>query len=803
MMFLKLKLAIRNLLKNKLFSSINISGLVIGIASFMVIALYVGYELSYDRFYSNSDNIYRVYMDYKKGNQFEEGDAQVYNLSGPTLKNEFPEIIDYVRLFQLKKSTFEFENSVFEIKNGYLADPSWFRIFDFPLIQGNPAKVLNDPNTVVLSHETAKKIFGDIDPLGKMLAVYERSEKIILTVSGVLKDIPENTSMKTNFLVSFQTLKNWKVTNPQELNWNNNDYFTYILVDKNTNISDLGLKIKNLDLADKKDERHNIEPLTKIHLYSDKPFEAEVNGNIVQVRLLLIMAIFILLLSWLNYINLSSSKSIDRTREVGVRKVAGANRRQLVFQFLFESFLLYLVAILLASGIVAILLPYLNIFIGKSLNLNFLSGSYLFFLIGVPVLGVIISGFYPAFSLSGYNPISMLKGKISGIPTSLTLRNVFVIIQFMTAIILLIGSITIFKQMNFMSEQPLGVDLNQVISIKSNIIEENPNLGIAYPTLKEKLKKLPFVESVSITQTFPGSDNRSYFSGMTYPDGTREAQTKWYFAEVDQDYQQVLSIEMKAGQIFSEQESANQRKVIINETAAQKLGFSEPAKAVDQTIKFWGNSWLISGVMKDYHFSGLKYYIDPFILRYNEGDEYSGILVKLNNMTSLSGVDNAISQLEKEWKQMFPKSSFQYQFADEKFAALYDNDRKFGKAFGFFTFLSIFIASLGLFGLTFYNCMLRIKEVGIRKVNGANISEILVMLNRDFIKWIVVAFVLATPIAWYAMHRWLENFAYKTTLSWWIFALAGVLALGIALLTVSWQSWKAATRNPVEALRYE
>jgi putative ABC transport system permease protein len=264
-----------------------------------------------------------------------------------------------------------------------------------------------------------------------------------------------------------------------------------------------------------------------------------------------------------------------------------------------------------------------------------------------------------------------------------------------------------------------------------------------------------------------------------------------------------MGIKVLAGQVFSDSYEANKNKVIINETAARKLGFNVPEDALDQLIKFWGQNWIIAGVMKDYHSLSLKYNIDPLVLRYNKNNGSNGVLVKLNNRTSMSEVNNAISQIQSEWQQIFPKSSFQYKFVDEKFASLYDSDRKFGKAFGFFTFLAIFIASLGLFGLTFYNSNQRIKEIGIRKVNGARVSEVMTMLNRDFVKWVAIAFVIATPVSWYAMNKWLESFAFKTTLSWWIFALAGLLALGIALLTVSWQSWKAATRNPVEALRYE
>ncbi len=796
-----LKTAFRNLLKNKLFSVINISGLAIGIASFVIIALYIGFEYSYDRFYKNSENIYRVYMDYKEGDHFEQGDAQAYNQSGPTLKNEFSEITDFVRLHQLKGSSIEAENSTFEITNGFLADPSWFNIFNYPLIKGDPGKVLNEPNTVVLSQKTATTIFGMTDPIGKIITIYRGGLKTILTVTGILKDIPENTYLKTNFLVSFQTIKNWQIDRP-ELNWSNNNFFTFILVDKNANIEDLGKKITELKTP-LKDERHNIEPLTSLHLFSDKPFEAETNGSIVQIRFLFAIALIILLLSWLNYINLTNAKSLERAKEVGVRKVAGARKSQLISQFLIESLLLNLLALIIAAGIVAVLLPYFISFTGKSLSLGLSYGKPMLLFAGIGILGILLSGAYPAFALSGFKPVRILKGKIRSNSKKTSFANTFVVVQFLLAIILLVGSITIFKQMSFVSGQPLGVDINQVVSIKSIMLDEKDNYGKAFETLKGELKKLPSVESVAIAGSYPGSDNTGYFMGITYPDGTNDGQTKWYNAEIDEDYIHVMGIKVLAGRVFSSSDETNKNKVIINETAARKMGFNFPEDAVDQLIKFWDQSWIIAGVMKDYHSLSLKYNIEPLVLMYNKNNASNGVLVKLNNRTSLSRVDNAISQIKSEWQQIFPKSGFQYNFVDEKFTSLYDSDRKFGKAFSFFTFLAIFIASLGLFGLTFYNCNERIKEIGIRKVNGAKISEVITMLNLDFVKWVAIAFVIATPIAWYAMNKWLENFAYKTDLSWWIFALAGLLALGIALLTVSWQSWKAATRNPVDALRYE
>jgi putative ABC transport system permease protein len=795
-----LKIAFRNILKNKMYSVINILGLAIGIASFMIIFLFVSYESGYDRFYKNAENIYRVYMDYKTGDHFEQGDAQAYNMSGQTLKKEFPEIQDFVRLYELKKSSIEIDHSIFEVENGYMTDPSWFNVFGHPLVEGDIATALGEPNTVVLTQETADRVFGKTDPVGKTIGIFCGGQKTKLTVTGVLKDIPQNTCLKTNFLVSFQTMKNWPLDRP-EPNWSNNNYFTFILVDKNANTASLQRKIKDLKIPPE-EERHNIEPLRDIHLHSDKPFEAETNGSVVQIRFLSAVAVIILLLSWLNYINLSNAKSLERAKEVGIRKASGAKKGQLITQFLFESLLLNLGAIVMALVLALLLLPYFSSFTEKPLSTVMFSTNSTVLLVGIPFLGILFSGAYPAFVLSGFRPAGI--GKVIINPQSSGIRNSFIVLQFLVAIVLLSGTITIFKQMKFVSDRPIGVDLNQVIAIRNNILDEKENLGKSFETLKTELMKLPSVKAVSFADSYPGNDdNNAYLMGITYPDGTTEAQTKWYTGEADENYIQVMGIEMLAGSSFSKNSGTNKDKIIINETAARKLGFNDPAGILDKTVKFWGNSWVVQGVMKDYHSLSLKYAIEPLVLRYTQNYRVSQVLVKLDDIASFSGVASTIQQLETEWKRNFPQSSFRYGFADEKFASLYNADRRFGKTFGFFTFLAIFIASLGLFGLTFHRCALRVKEIGIRKVNGARVSEILAMLNKDFVKWVAIAFVIATPVAWYAMHKWLENFAYKTELNWWIFALAGLLALGIALLTVSWQSWKAATRNPVEALRYE
>ncbi len=671
------------------------------------------------------------------------------------------------------------------------------------MIDGNSATALNEPNTVVLTESLAKKIFSKTEVIGEILQAIHKEQKTNLRVTGVIKDIPENTHLKISYLVSFSTYTNWNVFSPQSLNWNNNCFFTYLLTKEGTKTDALQQKIINIDLGDDS-ERMNIEPLADIHLCSDKPYEAEANGNANSVKFLFAISAFIILLSWLNYINLSSAKMMERTKEVGIRKVSGARKQQLIFQFISESLLLNTIAFVIALGLTFLALPIFNALIGKELSFSVLGIGQTLILIGIPILGIFLSGLYPTIVMSSFAPVKVLKGKMTSSRGEFSFRKGIVTAQFLATIILLIGTITILKQLKYMNNVPLGMNLNQTISIKSTIIDDPQNANHSYQLLKEEITKLPLVENASLAATYPGGgyENMSTFTYMKFSDGTENKHTNWFTYTVDENYLPLMGFELLAGNNFSANESSNKNKIIINEFSAKLMGFVNYDDAIDEKVNWWGKDFYIAGVIKNYHHFGLKNEEKPFIIRYSSDSK--GLIVKLkSNNVSLTEVNKELSSLEAEWEKVFPQSTFHYSFIDQKFSSLYNDEKQFSQTFTFFTFLAIFIAMLGLFGLSYYRINQRIKEIGVRKVNGAKISEILTMLNKDFIKWIAIAFIIATPIAYFAMHKWLENFAYKTTLSWWIFALSGILALGIALLTVSFQSWKAATKNPVEALRYE
>jgi putative ABC transport system permease protein len=798
------KIAFRYLLKNKLYSFINIIGLSLGIAAFIIISLYVSYEKSYDTF-EGSDQVYRVYMDYLEGGSFEPGDAQTYNSSGPAIEKQFPEVIDYVRLFRLENVTFVNKDKVIEQPRGALADASYFDIFNTPLLEGR-INDYNRPNTIVLSESLAKMIFGEENPISKTISAFYDTEAL-LEVVGIMPDMPETTHMKLNFLVSYKTMKTWAPMNRGwELNWNANNFFTYLKVNKNTNFVELQEKLVRIDIENNPKERHNIERLTEIHLFSDKPYEAEANGSVSRVRFLSVIAIIILILSWLNYINLSTVKSLERSREVGIRKVAGAQRSQLIAQSLIESLCLFLLALILALILVVVLLPIFNNFVGKSLVFGVTNIKILLPFAGLMLLGSLLAGFYPALVLSNFSPVKALKGKMVTSSNKVNIRKGLITIQFFATIVLIIGTLVVAKQINFLKEQPIGVELSQVIALKGKVLESMTDSLMVkkVAVFESELKNLVFVDEVASSRTYPGDgyNNLSSSVGIQFPNGEIDDRTLIYNYPASPNYFNVVNIEFVAGEAFTKNSENSPRTIVINEKFANEMGYSNPNDIINKQVKFWDEDWIISGVMKDYHHFGLRTGIEPLFI-FND-QVYDNVLVKLNSSSSsAAGMQTSLDKVKTLYTSIFLNSTLNYTFLDKKFEAQYTEDRKFGIAFQIFTGLAIFIAALGLFGLTSYMCLQRRKEIGIRKVTGASIFQILKLLNKDFIVLVIVAFVIAVPVGWYIMSEWLQEFAYRTDMSWWVFALSALIAVVIALVTVSFQSVKAAISNPIKSLRTE
>ncbi|MDL5514186.1 ABC transporter permease [Arenibacter sp. M-2] len=800
-----LKIATRYLLKNKLYSFINIFGLAIGLASFVLIMIYVNHERSYDTF-EGSENVYRVYMDYLEGEEWVPGDANAYIVSGPTLQEKFPEIKDFVRLRRMKGVVLMRDKDIFDNNTGSLADSSYFDIFDRTLEKGDIKTALKEPYSMVLSTSLAHKIFGSEDPLGKTLKI-GGDENSLFTVSGVLKNSLQNTHIDNDFLVTFNTFYTWKeFERDWKYTWNQNEYFTYIKVDKNADIPRLNQKVMAFEPKGLLNERHHLEPLEDIHLHSNKPYEADTNGSANSIRLLAIIAFITILLSWINYVNLSTSKSMERAKEIGIRKVVGAKRPQLIMQSLFESSILNFIAILLAMAAAYLMLPAFNKFVGSNFELDNTQLKVLLPYFGFIFLGAVLSAFYPAFVLSKYKSVTVLKGKLQTSNKGLNLRKGLIIGQFFATITLLTGAFVANKQIRFLQNRPIGTELHNLVALNGQVLnrEHDSLLKRDFSSLMDELKKSPFVKNVALAQTYPGDDfsNLNSSLGLVFPDGRTDDKRVWYNYTVQPSYFDVMGMEFVAGKAFPQTAMEWSHNIVINEKLARFMGVSDMQNLIGKTIKFWDQDWTISGVVKDYHHFGLKSPIAPMIITHNKS--IGNILVKFDErVATLANTNVALEDLNKIWYQVFPESTYNYIFLDQNFQRQYIEERKFARAFQIFTILAILIASMGLFGLTTYTVLQRKKEIGIRKVNGAKIGQILSLLNKDFVKWIGLSFVMAVPISWYAMNIWLDGFAYKTTMSWWIFALAGIVALLIVLLTVSWQSFRAAVANPVESLRDE
>ncbi|MDT0678611.1 ABC transporter permease [Autumnicola musiva] len=802
------KIAFRYLLKNKLYSFLNILGLALDIAAFVIIILNVSYERSYDKF-DGSEQVFRIYMDYKEGGNFVPGDAQTYNLTGPTLKKEFPEIIEQVRLYRLEKVTFVNGEKVIQQPNGSLADESYFRIFDNPLISGN-LKDFEKPNTLILTSTLAEKLFGKDQAVGKNLSIFDGSSTP-MEVVGVIKDIPQNTHFKTNYLISYSTINTWnRMGSNGKPNWNRNNFFTYVKVASNTDIASLQKKITGSDFEKNPHERHNIEAISDIHLHSNKPYEAEANGSNSRVSFLSAIAFIILILSWLNYVNLATAKSLERSKEVGIRKVAGAQRSQLVFQSLGESLLLNLFALLLAIGLVYLMLPLFNRFVGKELFLGLSNLTIILPFLGFILLGTLLSGLYPAMVISGFMPIRALKGKVIASRSGINIRKGLIGLQFFATAVLIIGTLVVSQQIQFLRAQPLGVNLDQIVALNGEILEKQDDslMGEKASVLESELLQLPFVDGVTQAKTYPGDgyDNLSSTVGITFPDGIERERQLFYLYGAKSNYFDVMNLNFIAGKGYAPVLAGIRNfDIVLNETFARIMGFTDPSEIIGKTVKFWGESFRVSGVIADYHHFGLKNKIEPLIignLYWAYGGSMDNVLVKMKAI-GLSSIDKNLVQIKQKWKDVFPQSTFNYTFLDKKFEAQYLEDTKFGVAFQLFTGLAIFIAGLGLFGLTSYTILQRKKEIGIRRVSGASVLQIFTLLNKDFLKLVGFSFILAVPIAWYVMEKWLQEFAYQTKLSWWIFILAGTAAFAVAVISVSFQAIKAAIANPVKSLRTE
>lgn len=812
-----IKIAVRNFRKNKLFSLLNITGLAIGMAACLLILQYVSFKLSFDQFHKNADNIYRVVNDrYQNGKLIQHGTI-TYSGVGKAMNDDFDEVVANTRVVPAGERILIQEDKRLSEEASFFVENSFFKLFDFTLLSGDASSVLKDPHTVILSEELVKKIFdyrgNDFAQfVGKTLKI--SSDSMPYKIEGIAKNVPENSHLQFHLLISYKTLISggWKEA---EYDFTNSDFWHYIELKPGADYKSLNQKLpafSNRHFQGSKisgsDETFYLQPLSKAHLYSDFEYEIGNTGNASVVWGLLLIAIFIIVIAWVNYINLATARSTERAKEVGIRKVVGGLKKQLINQFLIESAIVNILGIALAFGLVFLVQPAFNELLQQQLSLSYLlvkglnGYTILLCLILLSVVGIIVSGFYPAFVLSSFKPIVVLKGKLSASKQGIQFRRLLVVGQFTATVALIIGSAVVSQQLKYMNKKALGFNMDQLMVIKPPILTPWDSTFIERTnTFKEEIKKIPGVKGIATSWRVPGTELSRAFNVRRAGAGEDERHTMRHVG-VDYEFMNLYGIKVVAGRNFTaidhNPDFGKLRNTIVNESAAKLFGFASPQEAIGRTITRGTRKWDIIGVVTDYHQKSLRYPLEPilFVPAYSTNSSFS-VKVDPKNLS------NIMYSMKAKYTSFFPDNLFDYYFLDEKFNQQYNNEQLFEKVFAIFTALAIFVACLGLFGLTMFATVQRTKEIGVRKVLGASVSNIIVLLSKDFIRLIGIACVIAFPIAWWIMNNWLHDFSYRTPISVWIFVAAGGFALTIALVTISFQAIKAALRNPVKSLRTE
>ncbi len=807
-----IKLAFRNLTTRKGYALLNIVGLAIGITCCLLIFQYVSFEKSYDKFGKESGAIVRLRMDEYQQGKLGWKSATIYPAIGPTLKKEFPEVADFCRLHDAELLFINTDKDVkFAEKKGYYADPASLELLSVNLTQGNPATALDAPDKMVVSESFAKKYFGNDNAVGKRLTSKDPQFVQLYEITGVFKDYPKNSHLIIDYLISYATMGKLNrmqgdTTNATETSWGWYDFYTYLKLKPGTALAQLEKKLPAFcdqhmnsqewsKTNNVKNELH-VLPLTDIHLYSNYNQEAEVNGDGQTVSYLFLIGVLIMLIAWINYINLATARSVERAREVGVRKVLGALRSDLIKQFLTESFLLNIVALAIALLAAYLLTPAFNHFVGRDGDAGFiLDTTYLGAFLLLFALGSFIAGIYPAFVLSGYQPVKVLKGLFKNSNSGVLLRKGLIIVQFITSVILVAGTMIVYQQISFMRSQKLGTNISQTLVLEGAASLQDSLYKTIFQPFKQELLQQTHIKNVTASTSVMG--NEIYWTNGFKRLGDNNKNVTLYIMGIDYDFFPSYQIEMKAGRNFSKDFGTDKRTVILNEAATKLLGFDSPEKAIHQRLAT-RDSVEISGVIKDFHHQGLQKKVDPmlFVLRPNSRDFYS---IKMD----AANIRQTVASVEKTWSKYFPSDPFNYFFLDDSFSKQYKSDEMFGSVFSLFAFLAIVIACFGLSGLSAYNVLQRRKEIGIRKVMGATTRQLLLLLSKDFIRLVIIAFAIAVPITWMVMSKWLDDFAYRININAWVFVVAGALAIAIAFATISFQAIKAAIANPVKSLRTE
>ena len=800
-----ISVALRSLLKNRVFSILNILGLAIGMAAFLFVIHYVRFERSYENFHENADNIYRVTLDLYNGSEFIVTDCETYPPLAPTLKAKHPEVIDFVRMYHNDGlQDVEADNRRFLEEGIYFADASVFTVFTLQTLQGNPKTALVEPYKIALSESTAKKYFGRTDVVGESVKLLNQ----VYQVSAVFADLPPNTHLKYNALLSHTTLAKLYNWYNETDGWGGNNEYTYLQMAPGTDLAAFNKILIDLSISLKDkigNERFVAEPIKDIHLLSNKSFEPEANGNAKVVYVLFIIAIFIIVIAWVNYVNLSTARAIERAREVGIRKVMGSVRLQLVFQFLAESFMINILAAAITFIMFHTGLPFFRQLTGQLLPLDFTDDAMFWYIfVGLILTGSLLSGLYPAFVLSSFQPSVVLKGKLRTSTHGQHLRKALVVFQFAATVILMAGMCAVYLQINYMRHYDLGLNLDQTMVVRANHEETIDSIAhIRQQAFKNELLRSAYVNKVGLSGTVPGLSSHEMGTtsnvkrvGQDKADGSYN----YHLTSIDADFIPTLGIEFIAGRNFIAG-APNYDEVIINEEAVTRLGFASPEEAVGSKITYqtrWkGEPATIIGVLKRYYQQSPKEQQIPILLRYWESADYVSVKLSADDM------QEAVAEVKQIWNKVYPNAVFHYFFLDEKYNQQYQADIRFGQVIATFSTLAIVIACLGLFGLSAFTIVQRTKEIGIRKVLGASVLQIVHLLSKDFVKVVLIAAVVALPVAYLGIEQWLSGYAVRISLSVWLFILPVVIILVIALCTVSFQTIRTALSNPTNALKQE
>ncbi|WP_268224300.1 ABC transporter permease [Sinomicrobium oceani] len=797
------KIAWRNILKNRGMFLLNILGLAIGITSCLLIVLFISDELHYDRYNKKANRIARVVFRGKVGGEIMK-EAVVMAPVAQTLKDEIPEVADATRIRRAGTPKIRFENTVYRNSRFAYVDPNFFTIFTLPVIHGNNVDPLGKPNTAVLTESEVKKYFGNTDPIGKELFLDDHPTP--LEITAVIGDVPENSHFHFDIFASMLSYAPARSTS-----WTKSNFFTYLLLREDVQYQQvedklplvveehMGPQLKaeiGMSFADfTKDNQIGLflQPLTDIHLYSDfaGASELEQGGDIRYIYIFVAVGVFMLCIACINFMNLSTATAAKRSKEVGIRKVLGSEKRQLIFQFLTETFIATCIAALAGILITVAVLPLFNELSGKTISLSFIFGYETVILLLLLIIVIsLAAGAYPAFVLSSFAPVNALKTRFFTGRDTRGLRNGLVIFQFIISAGLIFSTIIVSKQMSYIQNKNIGYDRDQIL-----VINEATLLGNNEKAFRNEIRKNPLVQHISVSSYLPAGPSYNSMAGI-FMNG--QYQRRMFFYDVDKNYLQVMGMQLALGRNFSDDSGSDSLNAIINETAMNILGLQKDpiGRTFVRDTDQGGQELTVIGVVKDFHFKSLHRQIDPLIMR---NRPYGGLIIR----TKTGNMSGLIENIRQTWNRFGTGEPFSYTLLDDSFRQTYRAERNMGHILRIFAMLTIFIACLGLFGLVTYNTEQRLKEIGIRKVLGSGVPRIVALLSKDFLKLIVFSFLIAFPLGYYLMNRWLQDFAYRTGISWWTFVLTALITVSIAMLTIGLKSLRAAMQNPVKALKAE